>query len=264
MGRALRRPRRDLVRGAGQLRRPRRAAPGARRVAADVAAGEYVWTLADGAADGAARGGRLPAGRRDPVRRVHGVAADRGRRRGAQPADLGALRPALHAPVAAAAARTCGTSSGSTTTCASSTSCSTAPRRPLRRRHAPRPVRARPRHDPVAPRAGVPVRLTARPQGTRPDRAGAVAHTWRMPIAAVPGRSSSHDRPRVMAAAADLRRVGRGHLGRRDRARRTRPTCSPSGCTWAAPSAGSSCWRSPPTCPRSRSPRAPRSRATSR
>ena len=47
VGRPPRRARRRLVRGAGQLRRPRRARPGARAsVQADVAAGEYGYDLA--------------------------------------------------------------------------------------------------------------------------------------------------------------------------------------------------------------------------
>ena len=63
-----------------------------RQVRPDVAAGEYSWSLADSARLIEAGRGRLPAARRDPVRRRHRVHPRRGPGGGAQPAGLRALR----------------------------------------------------------------------------------------------------------------------------------------------------------------------------
>ena len=71
-------------------------------VDADVAAGEYAWSLVEAQRLCASRRGRLPAGGRDPLRRLHRVAADRRRRRGAQPRGVRALRARAARAVAAA------------------------------------------------------------------------------------------------------------------------------------------------------------------
>ena len=113
-----------LVRGAGLLRRPGRAARGPRRrVAADVTAGEYGYDLAYFRRMCARRRRGLPAGRRDPLRRDHRMAA-RGRRRGVvRPARSPGTAPRTCTSTSPRRSPTCATWSGSTTTCASSTSC---------------------------------------------------------------------------------------------------------------------------------------------
>ena len=65
---------------------------------ADVAAGEYGHDLVLLPPDVRGRRGRLPAGRRVPVRRHHRMAARRRRRRRARPADLRPLRTAPARP----------------------------------------------------------------------------------------------------------------------------------------------------------------------
>ena len=127
-GALRRRARRELVRGAGVLRRPRGPAAAARpRAGRDGDRRRRVrLRRAVLPADARGRRGRRAAGRRHPLRRDHRAAAGRRAVPRARPAAVAALRPGRSTCIRRPRSSSSCTSSTSTTTSGSSTCCSTA------------------------------------------------------------------------------------------------------------------------------------------
>ena len=173
---ALRAPSADvtLVRGAGVLRRPRRAAAGARpgtRRAWRSRPASTATTLAVLRRDARRRRRRLPAGGRHPLRGHHRVPARRPRSARRASLELSAhCAPAIHVARLLRRSRRCATSSTSTTTSGSSGCSSTACSSPSTARSCP-----------TSPRPGNGLELEARRRRATRARSAHVDRDRRRP-----------------------------------------------------------------------------------